>query len=86
MSRSIAIVLTLLSVAPAYADSNCAGLSGIGAAVESHVIAGRSECCLRMKATDTLTLKGHRQHAERFVECIVGHWPNVDSVFRESHK
>jgi hypothetical protein len=38
--------------------------------------------CTRMKVTDTLILHGHRQHAERFVECIVGHWPNVDSVFR----
>jgi hypothetical protein len=44
--------------------------------------AGRN--CTRMKASDTLILHGHRQHAERFVECIVGHWPNVDSVFRET--
>jgi hypothetical protein len=39
--------------------------------------------CTRMKATDTLILNGHRQHAEHFVECIVGHWPNVDSVFQK---
>lgn len=47
-----------------------------------------SNNCSRMKATDTLVLGGHRQrHPERFVECIVGHWPNVDSVFRyERHR
>lgn len=37
--------------------------------------------CTRMKATDTLILHGHRQHAEHFVECIVGRWPNVYSEF-----
>lgn len=40
--------------------------------------------CARMKATDTLIFRGHRQHAERFIECTVGHWPNVHSVFREA--
>ncbi len=38
--------------------------------------------CTHLKATDTLIFHGHKQHAERFVECIVGRWPNVDSVFR----
>jgi len=38
--------------------------------------------CTRMKATDTLVFHGHRQHAERFVECSVGRWPNVHSEFR----
>lgn len=42
-----------------------------------------SGICTRMKATDTLILHGHSQHAERFVECIVGRWPDVHSVFRE---
>lgn len=41
-----------------------------------------SSICTRMKATDTLIFHGQRQHAERFVECVVGHWPNVHSVFR----
>lgn len=39
--------------------------------------------CTRMKVTDTLIFNGQRQHAERFVECIIGHWPNVHSVFRK---
>lgn len=39
--------------------------------------------CTRMKATDTLIFYGHPQHAERFVECSVGRWPNVYSVFRK---
>jgi hypothetical protein len=41
-----------------------------------------SSNCTRMKMTDTLVLHGHRQHAERFVECVVGRWPDVHSVFR----
>lgn len=37
--------------------------------------------CWCMKATNTLIFYDHRQHAERFVECTVGRWPNVHSVF-----
>lgn len=36
--------------------------------------------CTRMKARDYLAINGHRVHAERYVECIIGHYPNVDSV------
>lgn len=42
-----------------------------------------ADACTRMKATDTLILNGRRQPAERFIECSVGHWPNVHSVFYE---
>jgi hypothetical protein len=39
-----------------------------------------SNNCTRMKATDTLIFYGRRQHAEQFVECVVGHWPSVHTV------
>lgn len=42
-----------------------------------------SERCTPLKPADTLILHGKRQHAERFVECILGHWPNVESAFRK---
>ena len=38
-------------------------------------------CCRRLSAADTLVLHGRKQRAEQFIECSVGHWPNVDSVF-----
>jgi hypothetical protein len=39
--------------------------------------------CTRLKRADTLVIHGTRQHAERFAECIAGHWPNVDEVYRK---
>lgn len=38
--------------------------------------------CTRMKMSDTLIFHGQPQRAEQFVECVVGRWPNVHSVFR----
>ena len=68
------LLLIPLFVAPAYASSSCMVKECAGLPELFH--------CERMKATDTLISKGRRQRAEHFVECNVGHWPNVDSVIR----
>jgi hypothetical protein len=54
-----------------------------GLCLNAQVSAERNSSCRRLSPGDTLILHGKRQHAERFVECITGHWPNVDEVYRK---
>lgn len=44
--------------------------------------ADASSNCIRMKSSDYLAFYGRRQHADRFVECVVGRWPNVHTAIR----